>query len=292
LLRVGSEGDDVSLVETQTWNQTSPAPAPAYACLSHCWGLTRSKHITRRSNLTANALRIPEVELPATFRDAISATRSLNIPYLWIDSLCIVQDDAEDWNIHVDTMADIYRNAHLTLAAGASVDDDGGLFGTIDPRSSQPKVLPLLNATGDLVNVHIRLLPTHPESVWAEPLEKRGWIFQERLLSKRFLCFAKDEVRWECSEDVACACSSVSDGFNPRQASNDFKPALPADVPTKWTLSRLDSFDELETTSVWLELVTKYSKRRLTFAKDKLPALAGLAALFAIRRKDTYIFGH
>jgi hypothetical protein len=292
LLHVGSEGDDVCLVETQTLKRVSPASTPAYACLSHCWGLTRSKHITRRINLAANALRIPEAELPASFRDAISATRSLNIPYLWIDSLCIVQDDPEDWKIHVEAMADIYRNAFLTLAAGASVDDDGGLFGTTDPRSCQPKVLPILNETGDSIKVHVRLLPTHPNSVWAEPLEKRGWIFQERLLSRRFLCFAKDEVRWECLEDVACACSTTRDGFNPRQVAMDSKPAFLADSPTKWTLSRLQDLEEVEVTKFWRDLVHLYTKRRLTFAKDKLPALAGLAALFSVSRKDRYLFGH
>jgi hypothetical protein len=69
--------------------------------------------------------------LPKTFRDAIEVTPALELPYLWIDSLCIIQDSKSDWEDHVHQMAAIYKNAHITLAAGASSDDNGGMLSTV-----------------------------------------------------------------------------------------------------------------------------------------------------------------
>jgi len=178
LLDVGSCDDTVHLVEP-------PSPSPSsitqqysrYACLSHCWGQTRSEHITRHLNYFDNVRGIPITELPATFRDAIQTTRALGVDYLWIDSLCIIQDDDADWNLHVEVMADVYRNAYITLAAGASIDDDGGLFGSIDERYKS-QVVKISQGGRASVDLHLRLpLTHHPHAISdtsPSPLEQRG----------------------------------------------------------------------------------------------------------------------
>jgi hypothetical protein len=267
-----------------------------YACLSRCWGRTRSKHITKRSNLSINLQGIPVAELPLTFRNAITIARALGIFYIWIDSLCIVQEDAADWGQHVETMADIYRNAFITLAAGGSVDDDSGFFVGGDQRYTQAKTLQVRDKESSPLELHLRLLPPHP-SDWSSnpsipPLEQRGRIFQERFLSRRFLCFQGSEMQWECLDDVACTCSSINGCFNSRYHPSNDEPAFPNCGPVKWKLAKLNGLKEDETVKLWQEMVSIYSHNLLTFGKDKLPALAGLARTFAEASGNTYAFEH
>ncbi|VTO83975.1 unnamed protein product [Fusarium graminearum] len=99
-----------------------------YSYLSHCWGSTRSKHLTTQGNILANESGIPLLEFPKTFQDAVYITKALGIRYLWIDTFCIIQDDEKDWETQASLMAAIYENAYITIAAGASDDDDGGFF--------------------------------------------------------------------------------------------------------------------------------------------------------------------
>jgi len=296
LLEVRSCDDTVYLVEP-------PSPTPSsitqqfsrYACLSHCWGQTRSKHITRHSNYSDNVRGIPITELPATFRDAIKTTRAPRVDYLWIDSLCIIQDDDADWNLHVGVMADVYRNAYITLAAGASIDDDGGFFGSTNEKHTKIRVVKRGGKSCDTIDLHLRLAVTHPhasDSYSTSPLEQRGWVFQERLLSRRFLCFDKNEIQWECLEDVACTCSSVNGCFNSQYNTANHKPAFPRSRPIKWELARLKDLDSDAIQQCWGSMVEVYSQKALTFPKDKLPALAGLAKAFAEASNDTYIYGH
>jgi hypothetical protein len=188
----------------------APAITHQYACLSHCWGNTRSTHITHTANLSANMVGITISELPKTFRDAIDISRALKLRYPWIDSLCIVQNSESDWAKHVDIMASIYENAYITLAAGASRDDDGGFFTVLSKRLEEPR-LHILDTGGQPYSVYMRRSIDHPDAEWPSvtclPLMERGWCFQERLLSRRFLCFGSPEVIWECLEEVACPCS-------------------------------------------------------------------------------------
>lgn len=92
-----------------------------------------------KSTIGKNLKGIPVPQLPKTFRDAILITRELQIRYLWIDSLCIIQDSPSDWTKHVSEMAHIYHNGVLTLAAGASSDDDGGFFTELTDKWSSPR---------------------------------------------------------------------------------------------------------------------------------------------------------
>ena len=104
-----------------------------YACLSHCWGeaaLVSTTIETLREHINTG---IAWELLPKTFQDAIVVTRALGIPYLWIDSLCIVQNDTQDWARESVKMAEIYRHGEITLAATKSPDGHGGCFSEIEP---------------------------------------------------------------------------------------------------------------------------------------------------------------
>jgi hypothetical protein len=118
-------------------------------------------------------------ELPKTFRDAIDITRSLELRYLWIDSLCILQDSESDWATHVEVMASIYENAHITLAAGASDSDEGGFFVTPSNMYTEPHIV-VLNYEGVTHTIYVRRAIIHPDARFPAkedvlPLMDRGW---------------------------------------------------------------------------------------------------------------------
>lgn len=268
--------------ETQTVRlvELSSASQLQYACLSHCWGQVRPKHITNSGTLAPNMNAIPVSELPKSFQDAIEITRAIGLRYLWIDSLCIVQDSEPDWAAHVGRMASIYENAYITLAAGASEDDEGGFFAVPQERFVQAHLLPL-KLEGGLCRIYIRYGVDHPDAGWPArevlPLMGRGWCFQERLLSRRYLCFGSTEILWECMEDVACTCSMGAGPFNPRNP--DCEPSFRDCAATKLQLSSATGNYK----KLWQNLVSQYHARELTYARDKLPALAGLADAFQVR---------
>lgn len=120
--------------------------------------------MTCRNNHHDNERGIPLTELPQTFQDAVTTARRLKLRYLWIDSLCIIQDDSDDWSLHVAAMADIYRNAYITLAAGASCDDDGGLFGFSDTKFTDARQVLNTDDAMHLVELQLRLRLRHPQS--------------------------------------------------------------------------------------------------------------------------------
>ncbi|PSS18829.1 hypothetical protein M430DRAFT_101556, partial [Amorphotheca resinae ATCC 22711] len=147
-----------------------------YVALSHCWGTSKVPISckTTRGNILNHQKQILTSNLPSTFQDAVYIARKLNIRYLWIDSLCIIQDDADDWEIESAKMASIYQNAYLTIAATASASSQDSL---LNPR---------LPAT----------------SLRKSPLLRRAWAFQEMILSPRVLHFAEDQLYWQCRNDL------------------------------------------------------------------------------------------
>lgn len=127
--------------------------------------------------------------------DAVEVTRRIGVQYLWIDSLCIIQDDRNDWEDQSSRMADIYKNAYLTLAADASPDSSGGLSWPFQPiqkiqyNASQAAFL------RDTAN---------DDNLKYSPLAQRAWVFQEMVLSRRVVHFAKDQMWWECPQVETC----------------------------------------------------------------------------------------
>ena len=286
--------DAVRIVELRkdpSEHDISPAHI-RYACLSHCWGNSRSKHLTRSSNLDKNKTGIPITELPLTFRDAIDVSRALNIRYLWIDSLCVVQDDIIDWENHVEIMADIYRDAHITLAAGASEDDEGGFFRGCEELYMDSRSFKIADGQTEC-EIYVRRCLPHPDEKSPQrttmPLMSRGWVFQERLLSRRFLCFARNEILWECQEDVACSCSTSDTGFNHRDPKKN--PGFLNCSPVKSKFATISQLSKNDLWSLWRDVVAQYSTRKLTYPQDKMPALAGFARRFEAAGAGTYLYG-
>lgn len=113
-------------------------PGTKYVALSHCWGEQEHwpKCLTTIETLEERMSHIPWDIIPQTFRDAIIFTRQLGLEYIWIDSVCIVQNDHKDWERESMLMDSVYANAFVTFAAVASPDSRGGLL-----KSRQPEAL-------------------------------------------------------------------------------------------------------------------------------------------------------
>ncbi|KAM0275712.1 hypothetical protein ACHAQH_007472 [Verticillium albo-atrum] len=276
-----------------------------YVALSHCWG-GRTPVRTTRDTLAAHLKALPS-PLPATFRDAVAVTKALGARFLWIDSLCIIQDDTDDWRREAAHMATIYENALVTISAdAASCSTDGFLAATT--RQSKPHAeVPyrFTDADGHDVEgtVCVRergqlglLLPYHglagsrsqkdTDDSWVdEPdaprsvLSTRGWVFQERILSPRTLHFSEFEMAWECRSICTCECSATS--YRPYVYQSLLKGLLAVHE------------DQAYFHKLWrVEVVQEYSRMALTFPQDRLIALAGLAtAVGRLRPGDRYLAG-
>ncbi|GCB27691.1 hypothetical protein AAWM_10576 [Aspergillus awamori] len=173
-----------------------------YITLSHCWGSTPSNpNLILLKDTVWNLKEYQPISvLPKTFRDAFTIIERLEVRYIWIDRLCIFQDSPEDWRRESAAMGQIYKNAFLGISALGSSNDAGGCFFSRDSA----KVLP------SVVNIRVdnssdpRPFRFRSEKGWAwkltferEPLPKRGWTLQERLLCPRVLHFGRKQVFWE-----------------------------------------------------------------------------------------------
>ncbi|KAK3389989.1 heterokaryon incompatibility protein-domain-containing protein, partial [Podospora didyma] len=155
-------------------------------------------------------------QLPPTFQDSIQFCLALNVRYLWIDALCIIQDDSLDWQIKSSKMADIYRNAYITLAATSSNSGSGGCFAEQRIPAAAEHTLHLSDDLSSLFgDIRFREAAKHwttpltRSSSLSYPLLTRGWVFQERVLSPRVLHFCAQEMVWECNTTSMCECRSL-----------------------------------------------------------------------------------
>ncbi|KAH4941240.1 hypothetical protein HBI79_034610 [Parastagonospora nodorum] len=246
------------------------ASFPMYACLSHCWGSgSQASNILRttKATLAAYGDGIPTGLFPRTFREAIQFTRSINLPYIWIDSLCIVQDDKLDWEKEAAAMADIYMNCHVTLAATVSENSDGGLF--VKKSFGSVRIGVVSCQRGNTQPLYMRLPPDHWPLDTDFPLAQRGWVMQETILSPRTLYFLGTELLYECRETIQCECND--------EESCDWTTVK----QYEWT-----------TADDWTRVLLLYSHTLLSFSRDTLPALSGLAKRWlATHPADVYLAG-
>ncbi|KAF7949986.1 hypothetical protein EAE96_007290 [Botrytis aclada] len=207
LLDVSGNKHLIHLVETR--HLPSSANRLSYATLSHCWG---SNRIIQTTSSTINSFYggIREADLPATFQDAVSVARALGLRFIWIDSLCIVQDSLDDWKHKSNLMASIYSNCYVNIAATGAADSSKGFLAPRNPlhRSIPLHAKCLLKPETDDKNIFVRhslnglhqfystptILRDESTGSWGKekqeaPLLSRAWIFQERYLAPRTLPF-------------------------------------------------------------------------------------------------------
>jgi hypothetical protein len=248
-----------------------------YVCLSHCWG-TSSIFKTTLQNVGDLQDRIDWQQLPRNFQEAINFAHRLGYSFIWIDSLCIIQDSDSDWENEGARMGSIYKNADLTLVATRSQDANGGCFATSSPYRS--RIWSFTHVDGQPYKVHSRI-PLHHWPFLSDvlPLQKRGWALQERLLSTRTVNFTDDELIWECMEALTCECSKIEVGQSNRGRT---KAGVQAQLSEHVDLEGINT--------QWQTIINLYSERSLTYPSDVFPALQGLAKTVPAKM-GTYLAG-
>jgi len=172
-----------------------------YATLSHCWGDSVTLKTTI-GNLGSRLRAIAEDDLPVVFAQAIEIARRLAIPYLWIDSLCIVQDSRDDWERESVKMCDYYSHSYLNIAAGASANHSVPLLGERDARWS-PVAFPLTSRKRRTYNVFARRIPSFYDITQNGVLYSRAWAYQESALAPRTIHFTNNDLAWECRGGIS-----------------------------------------------------------------------------------------
>jgi hypothetical protein len=255
-----------------------------YLTLSHCWGLSGRVKLTKR-NYYSFLIATRDSSLPKTYRDAFRVTVSLGFRLLWIDSLCIIQDDLDDWRTQSLKMGEIYSNADCNIAATWASDGGDGCFNKRDPFTVTPTTIMLNLENGQSREFQFSGHYTYNEDITDAPLNTRGWVVQERYLARKQLSFAKNKVYWECPEVIASEQFPMGLPEYVRTAAGYMKLESPAAKPG------LQFRDEQKLRQTWCSLVETYSDCHLTQPSDKMIALAGLAGRFRDMTGDTYLAG-
>jgi hypothetical protein len=251
-----------------------------YIALSYVWG-EKEVYKTLRSNVLKHLqhggleapLRKEPNGIPKTIQDAIQLVKDIGLRYLWVDSLCIVQDSPRSLQINAPMMDLVYGNAHVTICAADGDDSSVGLvaMNTKDPADQLRAPI----APGVQLAVSRPAEAVIRDSVW----NNRGWTFQERILSPRCLIFAGGRVYFQCrttdmSEDI------YTDGTG-----------------TGWSLDSTDAplrtLQELKSRPMrfYMKCVPMYTGRQLTYSKDILLAFSGVCSLIQQQVHGCFHFG-
>jgi hypothetical protein len=255
-----SKGVNVRLIESRSLTNVR------YIALSHCWGSGRPLVLTRALyHRFRNRINI--LDMPATFRDAVELCRRLKVRYLWIDSLCIIQDDVQDWAREARAMASVYTGAYLTISASLSASDSEGFLWE-RPIDDLVTTIGMFNQEGCVSDIAVQMCDSYKEGLNTrnlvsgvrsvadtEPISLRAWTMQERFLSRRKLLFCHDQVFWECQQHT-------------RSENGITFPTYDFRVDNLWT--QRAGYQE------WYRLLGDYSQCAITYESDVLPALSGL----------------
>ena len=259
-----------------------------YLTLSHCWG-GKVPITTTTETLPSQLQHIPLSSLPRTFKEAVDITKNLGFRYLWIDSLCILQDSKDDWEEQSVLMCDIYSNALLNIAARGAPD---ATFGCFIGRSQDPPACRIPYSVQECPHegwMYIRSPAYKHERLRETPLDQRGWVVQERALSSRIIHFGAEQLYWECKEVTKRQDGNDDDmGTNDLRAFHDFKSDMRID--RKFFAGGLLSPGSPQFRK-WYLMAEEYTKRHLTYDSDMLPAISGLAKVFHTMSGCTYVAG-
>jgi hypothetical protein len=263
----------------------------SYIALSYCWGTAETKFVLSKENSQLPKLTFPLAKLPKTLRDAIRITQRLGFRFLWVDALCIIQegDDGEDFLRESATMHEVYGNATLTIAAAAAKNVYEGIFQTPrrDPHPSCKVAYDLPDGTIGTAFVEFEEVDKGGSRL-NEPLNTRGWTFQERILSPRVVLFYRDEMSWDCASTLI----NSNGPLNPTINHNQDSPGRYSDYIVSRAPLSTDQLSEREAyMAYWRTLIAFYSRRTLTNPSDKLRAIAGLAELIKSKTGDSYVTG-
>lgn len=270
-----------------------PGELSEYVALSYCWGCQQPL-VTTKARLATYQQALPVDSLPATVQDAISVTRALLIPFLWVDSLCIIQDSAEDKAHEIANMNNVYKNAFVTFSASRAKTCDDGFLGIQEvthERISRSATIPIRcpnKQMGSAMLYPARFVEAD-ERAGKVPTDERAWTYQEFLLSPRVVSFYHDGLEFKCASGLFS-----DDGLKveeielrpPLMIRQTRLDALFYRQEARSLLNRmfgrgsLSSSQRKHLRQLWVEIVNEYAVAALTDPDDKLPALSAIASEF------------
>jgi hypothetical protein len=289
-----------------------------YAALSYCWGKTKTLK-TEHWNMDDHKKQIPMRSLPRSLQDAVTFTRRLGIQYLWIDALCIIQDDPNDWEEQSAAMYDIYRHSHVTISATSAQDSDTYWLEERSDGAAPVKLWDIDSLFHWGRRKAVYLIPQIKPwdyNIDRAPISERAWTLQERVLSPRVLHFGIYQMVLECQ---TC---TISEAGNDKEllgtlygelATYVSRHARKEDNHTIYQFKRILTDDNvslsidtntqrLSSRSVagtprdrmllrWYKLLENYTTRSLTKKEDKLVALLGITDFIRSKIQDEFVAG-
>ncbi|KAI0630043.1 heterokaryon incompatibility protein-domain-containing protein, partial [Trametes polyzona] len=289
------------LVETKDNSACAGSP---YLALSYVWGAeSAQRHRTTNANInTYIAVGIEATTLPQTIRDAVYVTHALGFRYLWLDSLCIIQDSGEDKHREMAHMRHIYRHAHLTIIAASASSASEGFLQDRSVSNHRTFAVPVVcpvreslvstvetisESLSQAVTGTIHFQPTEEERELSDPIDRRAWCLQEITMSPRSLIFSSTTLVYRCQAEGRSIVPIGQVETRPDRSSGYTLPQLLRvirNVPSMGTLDRhepaLPYNNDSQLRYTWWEFVQAYSRRSLSYPSDKLVAFAGLAEEF------------
>ncbi|RFN54472.1 het-domain-containing protein [Fusarium flagelliforme] len=275
VLKVGRGPNDVRLQRG--------AVCARYICLSHCWG-SKQPLITTKQNIDNHLVHIAWKDMPLLYQDTIRLAWRLGIEYVWIDSLCIIQDSADDWAREAGRMKDVYGSSWLTIAATSNPDCSSGILENPYDEEAYARFasfkdsLQYSGITRQNESFSWLAVPRdidicddekHEKGACRWPLLTRGWVLQERLLSPRVLYFAAASITLVCGQGSQVEHSAEGNCRVPGHLSvnaSDMKSRNKVNSDRWFDFGRL-----------WSHIIQDYSRLKLTDRDDRLSALSGLA---------------
>ena len=252
-----------------------------YMTLSHCWGAAQLITL-RKDNLAELRQGIQLTNLPKTFQDAVAVARWFQIRYLWVDSLCILQDSEEDWVKESAMMRSVYSHSIMNISATGAADPSMGCF--LDRNADHVRPFSALLSDPEIEYICFN------EDFWRAnisdaPLSKRAWVCQERLLSPRILHFGAAQMSWECME--LASCETFPEGIPKYSYIYSYIEHHSSVISKRDFIDHTQGFSK----SMWNKLVTYYTGCAMTVPSDIYMAFAGIAEEIHSITADEYIVG-
>ncbi|OTA58471.1 HET-domain-containing protein [Hypoxylon sp. EC38] len=305
VLDVGKEGEplEIRLVDGKY-------RVGQYMTLSHCWG--KLKIITTtKSNLTQHQSIIPFDSLSKTFQHAVIATRALSVRYLWIDSLCIIQDSIDDWTSEASKMGQYYSQSLVTISAVSARGGEDGMFAVIDSRVVSPTPIDITFPNSKESGFVHSLYPVDDSRlIWGDtkaPLWDRGWVLQERTLPVRMLMFSRYQMSWQCQEEMGSENIPEGRARESSQEEIDIRFSLlgsqinplavqstsHSSLISKKLHSELygDQVPRHRLYCAWYNTVEQYTYCKLTRPSDIFEAIDGIRLALQYALDDEYVAG-
>jgi hypothetical protein len=290
-----------------------------YLVLSYMWGENFTQQLRLlKSNIGAFQKEVPRSKLEASdvYKEAMRVTLALGYKYLWIDSLCIIQDSVPDWTYEAQRMAIVYGNATCNLAFLFPPHSAEKPSQRNDPRMWSPCILRAATSSTPGIYMHEDTTSEFRKEIdnygkqrdWLVqrnwPLFHRAWTFQEYLLSPRTLLLGHKNLMWQCSHHFydellgpiasPAEVSSPAPVIDAKRGKDRGKPRYFPDTIYDIHTASAQSLSHptvLSFLTDWQNVVNEYRSRELTFEKDRVVAFAGIARAFSHLGRLTYLAG-